>query len=191
MFDWPLWQHELIALQWCVVIGAALIAAITDVQSGRISNRLTGPLWIGGLIWATWVGGPLGLAESAAACVVLALPCVLLVGFAGGGAGDAKLMGAIGAWTGRAGGLIALASVALAGGALALVFALTQRRARVMFANMTAMTTNLMVTIASPRKDREERPLAIVSMDEMQTMPYGVAILTGVVVASLVVFSCV
>ena len=191
MFDWPLWQHELIALQWCVVIGAALIAAITDVQSGRISNRLTGPLWIGGLIWATWVGGPLGLAESAAACVVLALPFVLLFVFAGGGAGDAKLMGAIGAWTGMAGGLIALASVALAGGALALVFALTQRRARVMFANMTAMTTNLMVTIASPRKDREERPLAIVSMDEMQTMPYGVAILTGVVVASLVVFSCV
>jgi hypothetical protein len=60
-----------------------------------------------------------------------------------------------------------------------------------MFANMTAMTTNLMVTIASPRKDREERPLAIVSTDEMQTMPYGVAILTGVVVASMVVFSCV
>lgn len=191
MFDWPLWQHDLIALQWCVVIGAALIAAITDVQSGRISNRLTGPLWIGGLIWATWVGGPLGLAESAAACVVLALPFVLLFVFAGGGAGDAKLMGAIGAWTGMAGGLIALASVALAGGALALVFALTQRRARVMFANMTAMTTNLMVTIASPRKDREERPLAIVSTDEMQTMPYGVAILTGVVVASMVVFSCV
>ena len=83
-------------IQWGIVIGASLIAAITDLHRRRIPNALTVPLLLFGLIKSTCLAGGSGLLESAGACFLLALPFVLLFIFAGGGAGDAKLMGAIG-----------------------------------------------------------------------------------------------
>jgi prepilin signal peptidase PulO-like enzyme (type II secretory pathway) len=84
--------------QWGVVFGTSLAAAIFDLRSKRIPNALTIPLLVAGLVWATWIGGLSGLGNAAAACFLLALPYVFLFLFAKGGAGDAKLMGAIGAW---------------------------------------------------------------------------------------------
>ena len=104
-----------VLLQWGVVIGASLVAAAFDLQTRRIPNALTMPLLLAGLIRAIWLGRLLGLADAAAACFLLAMPFVLLFVFAGGGAGDAKLMGAIGAWLGLAQGMRVLLCVAAAG----------------------------------------------------------------------------
>ena len=85
-------------VQWAVAAGAALTAAVIDVRQRRIPNALTLPLLVMGLLYALMYKGLGGAAESMIACVAVALPYVLLFAFAGGGAGDAKMMGAIGAW---------------------------------------------------------------------------------------------
>ena len=79
-------------IQWSTVIGASLIALVIDVKSRRIPNLLCGSLLLLGLIWSVWQGGFAGLAEALAAMALLALPFISLFLFAGGGAGDAKLM---------------------------------------------------------------------------------------------------
>jgi len=84
----------------------------------RIPNALTLPLFIVGLLWSAWFGGLSSLAEAAGVSALMALPYIVLFLFFGGGAGDAKLMGAIGAWLGLKQGLMVLACVAIAGGVL-------------------------------------------------------------------------
>ena len=105
-----LWDHSVVPVQWGVVLCVSLIGAITDLRSGRIPNFLTMPILLAGATWAVWLCGPAGLADALLGCLLLATPYVLLFVFAGGGAGDAKLMGAIGAWLGVVNGLVALAS---------------------------------------------------------------------------------
>ncbi len=61
------------AVQWGVAIGASLAAAILDVRTRRIPNRLTFPLVVTGLIAAVIINGLSGLGSCLAACVVLAI----------------------------------------------------------------------------------------------------------------------
>lgn len=111
-----------------VVLIAALIAAVTDVWKFKVYNALTLPLLISGLLYHGLTGGPAALGGSA-----LGLLCgfaILLLFYAMGamGAGDVKLMAAIGAWLGMpltfyvfiasalAGGLYAVTLLVMAGG---------------------------------------------------------------------------
>ena len=43
-------ENKMVLLQWGVVIGASLAAAIFDLRERRIPNMLCGPLFIAGLI---------------------------------------------------------------------------------------------------------------------------------------------
>ncbi|HEX8202285.1 MAG TPA: A24 family peptidase [Isosphaeraceae bacterium] len=82
-----------------VVTVVALIAAITDIRSFRVSNFLTLPLLVSGLVYQAGFG-PLGLVESlmgALSSFALFLAFYLLGGM---GAGDVKLMAGVGAWLG-------------------------------------------------------------------------------------------
>jgi prepilin signal peptidase PulO-like enzyme (type II secretory pathway) len=114
-----LWNAGLVPLQWGVVIGASLAAAFTDLRSRLIPNVLTMPLFAAGVVTAFVIGGLPGLADAVAASLVLTLPYLLLYAYAAGGAGDAKMMAALGAWLGVVNGLVALVTVSLAGVVLA------------------------------------------------------------------------
>jgi len=94
---------------WAYVVLAAVlvVAAVTDVRTGKIHNWLTYPAICGGLIGHAMVGflaGPdaetLGLVGSAGGLAAGFCP-MLVFWLAGGiGGGDAKLMGAVGALAG-------------------------------------------------------------------------------------------
>jgi len=99
----------------------AALACIEDLRSRRIPNQLT--FGSAGLAFATYllVAGSTGLASSAAGWTVgcaLFLPIFLLKGM---GAGDVKLLAAIGAWVGPTKIVWVALYGALAGGLLALV----------------------------------------------------------------------
>ncbi|BCS89618.1 A24 family peptidase [Pseudodesulfovibrio sediminis] len=99
------------------VLAVALVTAtITDIKSQRIPNWLTFPLMLSGLATHTVFGGWDGLYFSAVGYafgfIVMAIPYF----FGVMGAGDVKLMGAIGAWLGLNATLTAFLFTCIAGG---------------------------------------------------------------------------
>jgi len=170
MWVTTLWHEQLGAAQWAVICLAALIGAVTDLRSRSIPNWLTIPVWFAGLAFALVQFGTMGLMDAILGSVVVALPYVLLFLFAEGGAGDAKMMGALGAWLGVINGLITLACVAMAGVFVAIAFAVYVQRQRA-----TTQTTH------GDLQSYDAEPQCTSSM----TMPFGVPILLGVLVSAV------
>ena len=173
-------NETMAVFQWGVVIGASLIAALGDLKERRIPNALTFPLLIAGLIWATWFGGISGLAEAAGACALLALPYVLLFLFFGGGAGDAKLMGAIGAWLGLRQGLNVLACVAIAGGILAVAKAIAQKRLKFVLTSVFVSFYGFILYLVTHKTMKLADEQTEIKQSGELDIPYGVAIFAGV-----------
>ena len=184
MWAVTLWEQGSPLLQWGVVVGASLIAACTDLAWRRIPNYLTFPLLGSGLIFAGSQAGLAGVADSLTACIVLAVPYILLFLFAQGGAGDAKLMGAIGSWLGLINGLAALACVAVAGIVLAIMSAIIRKRTREVSINVAGMTQGLFMTALTRRKFVGSLSPET-SAEPMLTMPYGLAICAGTCAAAV------
>ena len=187
MWAFTLWENSQPLVQWGVVIGASVIAAGTDLAARRIPNWLTFPMLLGGLVYSGVQAGLPGVADAFAAMVFLALPYVLLFLFAQGGAGDAKLMGAIGAWLGLVNGSIALGCVALAGVIVAASMAVLRGRASQVSVNVAGISQNLLLAILT-RTKLPSNDSSQTTAEPMLTMPYGLAICIGVCVAAIGVF---
>lgn len=177
-------------VQWGVVLGASLAAALVDVRQRRIPNILVFPLVVTGLLYAVLSDGFGALGESLAACFLVALPYVLLFVFAGGGAGDAKMMGGIGAWLGLQAGIVALVAVAATGAVFGMINIMLKGRLRPAFARIGAAFYVMFVALCSGRKGWElikPDPDADSTKagDERLKMPYGPAIFVGVCIAAL------
>jgi len=186
MLPTALWDHDLLQLQWGVVIVASLAAAAFDLRSRRIPNRLTGATLACGIVWAVFAAGWAGLGDGALGCVLLAFPYVLLFIFAGGGAGDAKIMGAIGMWLGVRGGAFVLASVALSGVLLGFIWAAATGRLAPALENMASISKGVLGAAGS-RGTLSDARFGLPVPSSMQKIPYGLAIAAGTVFAALAV----
>jgi prepilin peptidase CpaA len=175
-------------LQWGVVIGASLLAALSDLREKRIPNALTFPVFAVGLAWSVWFGGLYGLAESAGTSALLALPYIFLFLFFGGGAGDAKLMGALGTWLGLKQGLIVLACVAIAGGILALARAIAKRQVKFVLTSVFVSFYGALLQLLTHRKLQLVEEQTEIRQSGELVIPYGVAIFAGVCVGGAVVW---
>ena len=171
-------------MQWGIVIVASLAAAISDVRAGKIPNRLTLPLTGAALAYTAWEYGWSGLGEAIGVCAALALPYVILFLMAGGGAGDAKMMGMVGAWLGLEAGLVVLVCVAAVGAVLALVKMLAHRQRRTLFRNLWVSLYVFVVAVCSGPRGwrllRGEPGEATTEQTLQVTVPYGVPIFAGV-----------
>ena len=176
-----LWEQPRPAVQWGVVIGVSVVAAVCDAKRRRIPNILVGPTLVGGFVWAAWVGGASALVDAAVGCLVLGAPFVLLFVFAGGGAGDAKLMMAIGAWLGVVNGLVALVAVALSGVVFGIVMAVAKKRLGTVARNVYQSVAYLFLLLRGRHGVAGVLPQA----PDSQKMPYAVAIFAGVCVAAI------
>lgn len=183
--------HQNAALyQWGVVLVASLVAALWDLKSRRIPNVLTGPLFAVGLVQAAMFSGWDGIGSAFLASVILAMPYVILFMFAGGGAGDAKLMAGIGAWLGLQEVLAVLFFVSLFGIAMALLKAAFKGRFFAVLKNIQAMVISF-ILLAVPQGPRQAAKEALyINADESErlTIPYGPAIFAGVVCAAIFSF---
>jgi prepilin peptidase CpaA len=84
----------------CVVLVATMISAITDIWKYKIHNLLTLPLLVAGLAYHGITGGGAGLGSSALGALCGFGVLIAFYAIGGMGAGDVKLMAAVGAWLG-------------------------------------------------------------------------------------------
>src|SRR5262245_29605814 len=106
------------------VVVLAVLSARADVRTRRIPNKLTLPALALGLVMHLALGGPTGLISSLAGMLIaggLLLPGWLLRYT---GAGDVKLMAAVGAWFAFPLALFVTLATMIAGGLVALAIAL-------------------------------------------------------------------
>ena len=176
-------------MRWGAVIGASLLAAVWDVRTGKIPNRLTGTLALLGLAFSLWRGGLPGLAEAGLTALFMAAPFVLLFIVGGGGAGDAKLMGALGAWLALRAGAVVLVAVAVTGGVLAMLRILAHRDRMRLLARLGTLLYVLMVGLYGGRRGLAPLMTGRDESEELKasgvTMPYGPAIFIGVCIAAI------
>jgi prepilin peptidase CpaA len=106
------------------VIVLVTVAARADVRTRTIPNHLTFPALLLGIATHTALAGPEGFRSSLAGLAIAG--GVLIPGwlFRWMGAGDVKLMAAVGAWLGWPQALIAVLASLVMGGAISLIVAL-------------------------------------------------------------------
>jgi prepilin peptidase CpaA len=147
----------------------SLIAGWTDLRSRRIPNWLTVPGLVIGVVLNTLLGGWSGLKTSllgALIGLVLLLPFVLLRSL---GAGDWKLAGALGSFTGPALLMDLLIASVFVAGLMAVALIVYKGRVRQTLRNIGHILISL-VTFRLPG--------AQVSLDNPESLkvPYGVAL---------------
>ena len=150
-----------------ILILLALTSFITDISKNKIYNAQTYPSMALGLILGYAAGGGHGILMSFAG-LLTGLALLFIIFLAGGiGAGDVKLLGAIGALKGTVFVLWTIFYTGLIGGVLA--FALLILKGRLL-----STFKNLFTFVRHPVKARgNQKP------EERMYLPYGVAISLG------------
>jgi len=158
-------------------LGIAAIACICDLRTRRIPQVLTFGGAAAGLLFhlitGGWTAGGASLAGCAVGLVIFLIPFSL----GGLGAGDVKLLGALGAWFGPSGALWVGVYTGIAGLVFALTFALVTGYLR------TAVT-NVAVLLAHWHANGV-RPLPDLTLEHGRgpRLAYAVPILAGTMVA--------
>ena len=124
---------------WIYPLALTLLAAWSDWRSRRIPNWLTVPAIVLGIgvntLAAGWPGAKASL-EGAGLALIILLPFVLKRGL---GAGDWKLMAAVGAFLGPLFFLVALLVSVLVSGLMAMVELARKRQLMTSFRNMVVL----------------------------------------------------
>ena len=175
-------DHPVILLQWGVVLGASLLAAVWDLSTRRIPNWLTGTVFLSGLVAAAGFRGGNGLLDALAGALLMGIPFVLLFVLGGGGAGDAKLMAALGTWLGAGNGVLVLFAVVMCGAVLSLAYALIRGRFGSVMSNLYRFAWNGILLVRTG--GRVDGTLSCPSTHEMLAVPYGLSIFIGVLLVA-------
>jgi prepilin peptidase CpaA len=109
---------------WWPTVVALAIATFTDLRSRRIPNWLVFPFMGAGIGVQAWFHGWHGVAQSLEGFALGAVLFGVLAAMGGMGMGDVKLFAGIGAWIGPGQLMLALVITGVAGGLMALGWAL-------------------------------------------------------------------
>lgn len=189
-------------IPWVVVFVATCVGVVTDLRARRLPNWLTFTVAVTGLGYAmlqlpgatTPVGSLLGSAFAG-------LPFLIMTLMRGSGAGDAKMMLALGLWVGPRGGFYLAICVAIAGGVLAIVYAAMRGKLAesitaipqtvktipqpVMAADVENGPSSVAATGASDADNDRTAPDASATRRSSLEMPYALAICLGTVAAGI------
>jgi len=164
----------LTSASFAVLAAGLLVATVVDLRTRRIPNILTGGMVSAGLGLAAFGIGGISVGAAVLGCVIGLV--LMLPGFALGatGAGDVKLMAAVGSLLGPLGVVYAVLYTAIVGGMLAVIVSLERRRLGAALAGTGRM-------IASPGDVKSE----IASATPASRFAYGPAIAAGSIIAAL------
>jgi prepilin peptidase CpaA len=160
----------------------ALIGSKWDIREHRIPNLLTGPSILVGLLLHGILGGWSQLSSSLMAGLIAGGICALFY-FAGGmGAGDVKLMIAVGCLMGLYPLRLMLLATAFAGSSYALVLAIKHRQLSQTLTNVAAIVAH------HGREGLTPHPDLNVTNPRTLRLPFAVPIAAGCCVAAISAF---
>ncbi len=151
------------------------VAAIFDIRFRRIPNWLVLAGIVAGGVWNVYSSGFTGLGRSAAGLglgFALYFPLYLI---RARGAGDVKLLAAVGAITGPANCLWIFLTTAIVGGIIAVVLLLFRGRLRKTLFNLSWIVTDIL-HLRAPYKSSEELD---VTTNKGLRLPHGAMIAAG------------
>lgn len=126
-----------------IFIATLLTAAcISDVRSRRIPNALTFSAAAAALMFHALTGGRIGAAWSLGGWLVGALLFFPIFALRGMGAGDVKLLAAVGAWVGPAKIVVVALLTSVAGGVIGLAVAIAHRYLGTALRNLWTLLTH-------------------------------------------------
>jgi prepilin peptidase CpaA len=129
------------------------VGSVHDVRERRIPNWLTGPAIVAGLALHGLVGGWHGLGDSALAGLIAGAVFLLFCIVGGMGAGDVKLMAAVGCIAGLSPLPMVLVSVAIAGAVFAVAVSARRGRLRETLRNVGALLSHHGIHGLKPHPD--------------------------------------
>jgi prepilin peptidase CpaA len=151
----------------------AIAAATIDVQQHRIPNRLTYPGIVCAFALRGLFFGLKGLATATAGCLLAGGIMFLFYMVRAMGAGDVKLMAALGAFVGPHDAVGVLLATAIFGGVLAIAYALYRRRIGSTLKNVgSVLRFHAWAGLQAHPELNLDNPSAL-------RMPYGLAIALG------------
>jgi prepilin peptidase CpaA len=161
---------------WILALALTLCAGLLDWRSRRIPNWLTVPGLLLGITvnsaLAGWHGTKMSL-EGAGLALMLLLPLVLLRGF---GAGDWKLMGAVGAFLGPILFLFVLFGSVFVSGLMAMIAMMRTNRVLVTLRNMVQLFRGFVSF------GLREKPTITLDNPELLKLPFGVAVAVSTII---------
>jgi prepilin peptidase CpaA len=162
-----------------ILIVTLLIAVTTDLIAHKIYNWLTFPVILLGLALNGWRDGGAGLLFALGGIGVASLALLLFLLAGAMGAGDVKLLWAVGALTGPIFTFWALLGTAIAGGALGLLYA-ASRGELAHTARNALVGGHVLTTLGSA-----DSLQGMARTSRVGKMPYAPAIALGVAAVAL------
>lgn len=165
------------SIAWWPTLMVLSIAVYTDLSSRRVPNWLVLPFLISGLAVSGWVYGWHGIFQSLGGLGMGAVLFGMLFYMGGMGMGDVKLCAAIGVWIGPGQLFTAIVLTGLAGGVMALCWALWGGFVGELFTGSSDLVFGL--------KERRMRlhPDLVLTNPHARKMPYAPAIAIGTLIS--------
>lgn len=157
------------------VSAALIVAAVIDGFQRRVPNWLTFPLAAGGLALAGLYGGGSAFLAALGGLGLGLLLLLPLYAIGGMGAGDVKLLAALGAWTGAVTLFWSFTTGVVIGAVIAVVMVLYSRRVFHHIANCQTIAQEV-ITIRDPVQLSK---LAAARKPGMLLLPYGIPLTLG------------
>jgi prepilin peptidase CpaA len=161
----------------CAAITTAMVASGFDLRSRRIPNELTFGAAAIALIVALATGGLPAAGFSLSGWLLATALWLPIYALGGMGAGDVKLLAAVGAWLGASGVFHAALYAAIAGATMAIVMAVHGGVVRQTAANIQLLVTHWRVAGFTPHAQ------LTLATAHSPRLAYALPILTGTVIA--------
>jgi prepilin peptidase CpaA len=153
----------------------AVIGSVFDVKSRRIPNFVTAPALLLGLFMHLILGGWSQFFSSLAAGLICGLIFLVFYLAGGMGAGDVKLILAVGCIAGLSHIAYLLVLTAISGGVMAICLALARGRLQQTFMNVAVLTSHHTSEGLTPHPDLN------ISNNQTLRLPYALAIASGAI----------
>jgi prepilin peptidase CpaA len=160
---------------WWPTLIILAVATVVDIRSRRIPNWLSLPFLLIGVVGSAIRGGLPALGQSVAGITVAIALAGILCYLRGMGMGDLKLCAAVGAWIGPGQLLFALIVTGIAGGIMAVIYAVWH--------GSLGRSFDSTAELVSGFRKRGLRPHPVIAMENRQSlkMPYAPAIAVGTI----------